>query len=50
VYRAHWAGGHTDRGGGDCGVSADLTLQLSQVRTLARIAGGWGMNHGVRFY
>jgi hypothetical protein len=49
MYRAHWAGGHTDRGGGDCGVSADLILQLSQVRALARIAGGWGMNRGTLF-
>jgi hypothetical protein len=50
VYRAHWAGGHTDRNGGDCGQSADLTLQLSQVRILARVAGGWGANHGSRLF
>lgn len=44
-YRVHWAGGRTDRGRGDCGVSADLTLQLAQVRSLVVVAGGWGLTH-----
>jgi hypothetical protein len=45
LFRVHWSGPHTDLGAGDCGRSADLTLQLVQLRALANVAGGYGPGH-----
>ena len=44
-FRVHWSGRRTDLGTGDCGRSADLTLQLVQLRALANVAGGFGVRH-----
>jgi len=44
-YRVHWSGSHTDLGADDCGRSADLVLQLVQLRALATVAGGFGPGH-----
>jgi hypothetical protein len=44
-YRVHWSGPRTDLGAQDCGRSADLVLQLVQVRALATVAGGYGPGH-----
>jgi hypothetical protein len=44
-FRVHWSGPRTDLGAGDCGQSADLTLQLVQLRALANVAGGYGAGH-----
>ena len=46
VFRVHWSGARTDFGAGDCGRSADLTLPLTQLRALANVAGGFGVEHG----
>jgi hypothetical protein len=46
VFRVHWSGGRTDMGGRDCGRSADLVLPLVQLRALANVAGGYGVEHG----
>lgn len=45
VFRVHWSGPRTDSSARDCGRSADLTLQLVQLRALANIAGGFGVGH-----
>lgn len=39
-FRMHWSGQRTALGPGDCGRSADLILQLVQLRALATVAGG----------
>jgi hypothetical protein len=44
MYRVHWAGSHTSRGRLDCGGSADLTLSLSELLSLAEGAGGFGVH------
>jgi hypothetical protein len=44
-FRVHWSGQRTDLSPRDCGGSADQTLQLVQLRALANIAGGFGVNH-----
>jgi hypothetical protein len=44
-YRVHWSGQRTDLGEHDCGRSADLILQLVQLRALATVAGGYGPGH-----
>jgi hypothetical protein len=44
-FRVHWSGRRTDIGARDCGGSADLTLQLVQLRALANVAGGFGVSH-----
>jgi len=46
VFLVHWSGPRTDIGTGDCGRSADLTLPLNQLRALANVAGGFGLEHG----
>jgi amino acid transporter len=46
VFQVHWSGLRTDIGAGNCGRSADLTLTLAQVRALATVAGGYGVEHG----
>ena len=43
IYRVHWAGGRTSHGGSDCGASADLTLSLPDLLTLAEGVGGFGV-------
>jgi hypothetical protein len=49
VFRLHWSGARTDSGAGDCGGSADLLLPLAQLRALANVAGGFGVEHGFFF-
>jgi hypothetical protein len=44
-YRVHWSGPRTDLGERDCGRSADLALELIQLRALATVAGGYGVRH-----
>ena len=46
VYRVHWAGGHTDAALGDCGTTADLVLERTELMRLANVAGGF--NSGLR--
>jgi hypothetical protein len=46
VFLVHWSGVRTDMGDKDCGRSADLTLPLVQLRALANVAGGFGVEHG----
>ena len=46
VYRVHWAGGTTDGGTDDCGTSADLVLERTELMRLANVAGGF--NSGLR--
>jgi hypothetical protein len=50
LFRVHWSGSRTDFGAGDCGRSADLTLQLVQLRALANVAGGYGARHLQRLF
>ena len=45
VFLVHWSGRRTDSEAQDCGRSADLTLQLMQLRALANVAGGFGVEH-----
>lgn len=42
-FQLHWAGRHTAKGGGDCGASADLTLDRYDLQRLANAAGGFGV-------
>jgi hypothetical protein len=46
VFLVHWSGPRTDDGDHDCGRSADLSLPLTQLRALANVAGGFGVEHG----
>ncbi len=41
VYRVHWTGDHTGNGPGDCGRSADLILERTDLMRLANAAGGF---------
>ncbi len=50
MFRVHWSGQRADPDAGDCGNSADLILQLDQVRALARTAGGYGIHHRVGMF
>ena len=45
VFLVHWSGPRTAIGDGNCGKSADLTLTLTQLRALANVAGGLGVQH-----
>jgi hypothetical protein len=45
-FLVHWSGARTENGARDCGPSADLTLPLNQLRALANVAGGFGVEHG----
>jgi len=45
-YRVHWIGQHTSNDAADCGPSADLLLNLEDIRTLAVAAGGFGVPTG----
>lgn len=42
-FQLHWAGHHTAKGAGDCGDSADLTLDRYDLQRLANAAGGFGV-------
>jgi hypothetical protein len=42
-FQLHWAGQHTAKGAGDCGASADLTLDRYDLQRLANSAGGFGV-------
>jgi hypothetical protein len=42
-FQLHWAGVHTAKGAGDCGASADLTLDRYDLQRLANAAGGFGV-------
>jgi len=42
-FQLHWAGPHTAKGQGDCGTSADLTLDRYDLQRLANAAGGFGV-------
>jgi hypothetical protein len=42
-FQLHWAGRHTAKGWGDCGASADLTLDRFDLQRLANTAGGFGL-------
>jgi hypothetical protein len=46
VFLVHWSGVRTENGARDCGRSADLALPLYQLRALANVAGGFGVEHG----
>ncbi len=46
LYRVHWSGARTTSGEKDCGRSADLVIPLSDLRALARVAGGFGVDNG----
>ena len=41
TFRVHWAGGHTDGGPRDCGATADLVLERTELMRLANAAGGF---------
>lgn len=41
-FQLHWAGHHTAKGSGDCGQTADLTLDRYDLQRLANAAGGFG--------
>lgn len=45
-FRVHWAGPRTGDGSKDCGASADLWMSKLDLRKLATIAGGFGVNPG----
>jgi hypothetical protein len=45
TFQVHWSGSRTAIGALDCGRSADVTLQLGQLRALANVAGGYGADH-----
>jgi hypothetical protein len=42
-FQIHWAGRHTAKGDGDCGASADLSLDRYDLQRLANAAGGFGV-------
>lgn len=42
-FRVHWSGQRTARGQGDCGATADLTLNRYDLQRLANAAGGFGV-------
>jgi hypothetical protein len=44
-YRLHWAGERTTADSGDCGHSADLIVDHSDLDNLAVAAGGFGLGH-----
>jgi hypothetical protein len=44
-YQVHWAGQQTSPGQYNCGSSAELTLDNSNLDMLAMAAGGWGPVH-----
>src|SRR6185312_3130003 len=44
-YRVHWAGKRSSQGAQDCGASADLLIDESNLDLLAMAAGGWGVSH-----
>jgi hypothetical protein len=42
-FLLHWAGRHTAKGAGDCGATADVTLDRFDLQRLANAAGGFGV-------
>ncbi len=48
-FRIHWQGQRTAMGAGNCGASADLIVSLGDLRALANVAGGFGVDrkHGI---
>ena len=44
-YWVHWAGRRSSDGPQDCGTTADLALDDSNLDLLAMAAGGWGATH-----
>jgi hypothetical protein len=45
VFQVHWAGGHTSAASADCGASAELVLQGSDLQLLSNAVGGAGVEH-----
>jgi hypothetical protein len=45
LYQVHWAGKQSSPGQYNCGSSAELTLDDSNLDMLAMAAGGWGPIH-----
>lgn len=45
AYQVHWAGKHSSGGQYNCGTSAELTVEGSNLDMLAMAAGGWGPTH-----
>ena len=43
AYRVHWSGPRTSNDGTNCGTSADLLVNLSDIEVLAIAAGGYGV-------
>jgi hypothetical protein len=43
AYRVHWSGPRTSNDGTNCGASADLLVNLSDIEVLAMAAGGYGV-------
>jgi hypothetical protein len=41
VFRVYWSGGHTDAASSDCGTTADLELERTELMRLANVAGGF---------
>lgn len=41
VFRVHWSGGHTAAAASDCGTTADLVLERTELMRLANVAGGF---------
>jgi hypothetical protein len=41
VFRVYWIGCHTDAASGDCGTTADLVLERTELMRLANVAGGF---------
>jgi hypothetical protein len=45
AYQVHWAGTQSSPGQYDCGSSAELTMDATNLDLLAVAAGGWGPIH-----
>ena len=46
LFRVHWIGGHTDMAARDCGTTADIVLERTDLVRLANVAGG--LSNGLR--
>ncbi|HUN42602.1 MAG TPA: hypothetical protein VMU81_20095 [Acetobacteraceae bacterium] len=44
IYRVHWAGGQTAKGGSSCGTSANLTISRMDLQSLVNAIGGFSLN------
>jgi hypothetical protein len=47
LFQAHWAGHRTSRDQADCGASADLLIQPTDLLDLAGFVGGFGFTRSV---